>query len=634
VTSNLISLGELEWRRKRFKEADVLYRDALAQAQKTNDRATIAAVYVDMALNFRDSGRLADAATQSQQALQTARDIGARPLEAQALYARAEVARAQGQPAEALTNYVTGEKTLHAAMSPELAWRLAFGRGQALETLGRDEDALAAFRQSVMVIENIRSQLREERFRASFLEDKFQVYVALVQLLLKLKRLDDAFTYSEKLRARSYVDLLNRGAPPLRNEGQRQTEIALRGRIRQLQRAIEHETSKPPQEQRSHALELFSSELGEAERGYQNWLDDLSRTDPRYATIRALKVPSSGEVKQMLSADTALVEYVLGEDSLTTFLVTRGKLQAKTFPLRATDLYAKVELLRDLMLRRDDEWRQPAASLYRILIAPIEQAGWLDSIHRLYIVPHGILHYVPFAALPRGSDKTGQFLVDKYVVAYLPAASALVLGERKSESRQALFALAPARSRLQYAQQEIKEVAQSFSSNNRLLVGKQATEYEFKRVASRYQILHLATHGYFNKLNPLFSAVELEPDVHDDGRLEVHEILGLQLHADLVTLSACDTAMGGGYFADVPAGDDLVGLTRAFLFAGSASVLASLWEVDDRSGSLLMGNFYRDLRLEDKAQALAKAQRYMLRHGGRYAHPYFWAPFILVGQMN
>jgi len=219
-------------------------------------------------------------------------------------------------------------------------------------------------------------------------------------------------------------------------------------------------------------------------------------------------------------------------------------------------------------------------------------------------------------------------------VAYLPAASALVFGERKSESRQALFALAPARSRLQYAQQEVREVAESFSSNNRLMVGKQATEYEFKLQASRYQILHLATHGYFNKLNPLFSAVELEPDAHDDGQLEVHEILGLQLHADLVTLSACDTAMGGGYFTDVPAGDDLVGLTRAFLFAGSASVLASLWEVDDRSGSLLMGNFYRDLRLEDKAQALAEAQRYMLRHGGRYAHPYFWAPFILVGQMN
>jgi CHAT domain-containing protein len=634
VTSNLISLGELEWRRKRLHEADVLYRDALAQAQKTNDRVTIAAVYVDMALNSRDSGRLADAATQSQGALQAARDIGAHPLEAQALYAIGEVARAQGQPAEALTNYVAGEETLGAATSPELAWRLSFGRGQVLETLGRDEEALAALRQSVIVIESIRDQLRQERFRASFLEDKFQVYIALVRLLLKLNRLDDAFTYAEKLHARSYLDLLNRGAPPLRSESQRQTELALRGRIRQLQHAIESESAKPPQEQRSHALELFSNELGEAERGYQNWLDDLFRTDPRYASIRTLKVHSSGEVQQMLSVDTALVEYVVGEAGLTIFVVTQGKLQAKMVPIRAADLYAKVELLRDLISRRDDEWRQPALGLYKVLITPAEQAGWLDGVHRLYIVPHGILHYVPFGALPRSSNKTGQFLVDKYAVAFLPAASALAFGERKSETRQALFALAPARSHLQYAQQEAREVAESFSSNNRLLVGKQATEYEFKREASQYQILHLATHGNFNKLNPLFSAVELEPDVHDDGQLEVYEILSLQLHADLVTLSGCNTAMGGGYFADVPAGDDLVGLTRAFLLAGSASVLASLWEVDDRSTPLLMSSFYGDLHSEDKAQALAKAQRYMLRHGGRYAHPYFWAPFILVGQMN
>ena len=634
VTSNLISLGELEWRRKRYHEADALYRDALARAQKTNDLATIATIYVDMALNSRNSNRLTEAAAESQRALEAARGIEARPLEAQALYARAEVARAQGQPTEALTNYVAGEEALQAAMSPELAWRLAFGRGQALQTLGRDEEALAAFRQSVMVIENIRSQLREERFRASFLEDKFQVYVALVQLLLKLKRLDEAFTYSEKLRARSYVDLLNRGTPPLPSEGQRQTEIALRGRIRRLQHAIESESAKPSQEQRSNALDLFSNELGEAERGYQNWMDDLTRTDPKYASIRALKVPSSGEVQQMLSDDGALVEYVVGEENLTIFVLTRSKLQAKTVPFRATALYAKVELLRDLMLRRDDDWRQSAASLYRILIAPIEQAGWLDSIHRLYIVPHGILDYIPFAALPRSSDKADPLLVEKYVVAYVPAASTLVFGQRKSETAQALFALAPARSHLQYAQQEVQQAAKSFSSNSRVLVGKQATEYDFKLQASRYQILHLATHGYFNKLNPLFSAVELESDIHDDGRLEVHEILGLQLHADLVTLSACDTAMGGGYFADVPAGDDLVGLTRAFLFAGSASVLASLWEVDDRSGALLMGNFYRALRSEDKAQALAEAQRYLLRHGGHYAHPYFWAPFILVGQTN
>ena len=115
--------------------------------------------------------------------------------------------------------------------------------------------------------------------------------------------------------------------------------------------------------------------------------------------------------------------------------------------------------------------------------------------------------------------------------------------------------------------------------------------------------------------------------------LEVHEILGLKLSSDLVTLSACQTGMGSGFVAEIPAGDDFVGLTRAFLQAGSASVLATLWEVDDLSTVNLMNNFYR--RLEepgvnrDKAVALAEAQR-ALRSTSKYEHPYYWAPFILV----
>ena len=131
--------------------------------------------------------------------------------------------------------------------------------------------------------------------------------------------------------------------------------------------------------------------------------------------------------------------------------------------------------------------------------------------------------------------------------------------------------------------------------------------------------LHLATHGYFNRFNPLLSGLELESDAKEDGRLEVHEILGLRLAARLVVLSACDTALGGGYFAEVPSGDDIVGLTRAFLFAGSPSVVASLCAVNDRSTMGLMKGFYGKLDAADKATALAGAQRDLVARGGRYA---------------
>jgi CHAT domain-containing protein len=165
-------------------------------------------------------------------------------------------------------------------------------------------------------------------------------------------------------------------------------------------------------------------------------------------------------------------------------------------------------------------------------------------------------------------------------------------------------------------------------------VGNEATESVFKNSAHNYQVLHLATHGYFNKLNPLLSGLQLEPDEANDGLLEVHEILELKLESDLVTLSACETGLGSGFFAEIPAGDDFVGMTRAFLQVGSAAVLATLWAVDDQSTVILMKSFYRNLDAAgvngDKATALVNAQK-ILRDSNTYQHPYYWAPFILMG---
>jgi CHAT domain-containing protein len=316
-----------------------------------------------------------------------------------------------------------------------------------------------------------------------------------------------------------------------------------------------------------------------------------------------------------------------------------------------------VELLRDLIMRgAGSDWQAPAASLHQSLVAPIEKEGWLAGVRDLYIVPHAVLHYVPFAVLPRGKESGARLMVSDYVIAYLPAAAALVYGNGNGERGASVLAMAPTRPGLQFSRQEATAVAGLFPKDRLLLVGSRATESAFKSSAARYEVLHLATHGYFNKFNPLLSGLELEPDGREDGRLEVHEILGLRLSARLVVLSACDTALGGGYFAEVPAGDDIVGLTRAFLFAGSPSVIASLWAVNDQSTMRLMGAFYGQLlgtngvkadaarglpglsavegSPADRATALAEAQRALLARGGRYAHPYFWGAFVLVGQMK
>ncbi len=635
IALNLIALGNLEWRRKRFNEAAALYRDALARASEMNDRAGTARARIQLTFTYRDLGQLEQAAKEAKQAHEIARAIEARPLEIEALYAQGEVARARTNHEEALKYFSSGEGIGRETADPELIWRLAYGRGQSLEALQRNEEALAAYQSAVKTIESVRSELREERFRAGYIEDKYQVYVALVELLLKLKRVNDAFGFAERLRAHSYLELLDRGQPPIRSEVQRQTEATLRSRIRQLQRQIEEESSKPRPEQKRNAFELFSKELAEAESTYQNFLDDLLTSDPTYASVRALRVPTTIEVQQQLPSGTALIEYILAEDNLIIFVVTSDRLHASTVPIRSADLQAKVELLRELMLRKGtNEWRLPSASLYKTLIEPIAAAGLLRDVDRLFLVPHATLHYVPFAALLHHSGKRSRVLIDNYTLAYLPAAATLVYGADQSGNAKSVLALAPANTRLIYARQESHDISTFFPNQHKVLVGSQATESSFKRLAGQYDVIHLATHGYFNKLNPLLSGVILEPDAHEDGRMEVHEILGLKLKAKLVTLSACDTALGSGYFAEIPAGDDFIGLTRAFLFAGAPSVLASLWEVNDRSALTLMHSFYNHLRETDKATALARAQRSMRTRSGPYRHPYFWSSFVLVGEMN
>jgi CHAT domain-containing protein len=242
-----------------------------------------------------------------------------------------------------------------------------------------------------------------------------------------------------------------------------------------------------------------------------------------------------------------------------------------------------------------------------------------------------MLNYLPFALLPLDSDRD-ELLIDRYMLSYLPAAAVLSEESLLKEATGPLLAMAPLTTGLRFAREEASSIVEIFQPDTQLLLGSDATESAFKVNARDYKILHLATHGFFNKKNPLLSGLQLEADDGNDGRLEVHEILALSLDAQLVTLSACQTGLGSGFFNDIPAGDEFVGLTRAFLLAGSHSVLATLWEVDDRSTVDLMKGFYEHLKTTgSKAAALSLVQREM-RSSKEFKHPYYWAPFVLVGQ--
>jgi CHAT domain-containing protein len=633
VTRNLLALGHLQALRGDFDAASENYRSAIERARESGEMALWSHGLTLLAESLGERQKSAEAGEAAQRALDLARETGAVALEARALFTLAQLDRQRNETETALSGYRQCLSLLDNAPDAELEWRVHYGMGLALASRGELLPAIESLLESVRLIEGVRNRLEQERFRAGYVQDKYQVYTDLVRLQLEAGHKEAAFMSAERLRSRSYIDLVDNRLSPALDEPEDQLEFALKARILALRRALAEEHNLAQPDQRQQAMQVYSAELLEAEQDYQAFLDDRGRSRPSSQRDR---VPSYAEVGGRLAADEALLEFVVGTDRVMLFVLTRDQLSTRVIPLRREDLDNKVELVRNLISRRGDKrWQKPAASLSKALLSSLSGDDAMQRIRHIYLVPHGTLNYLPFALLPLGADD-GRRMIERFNLAYLPTAAALFEGRPRGDESGGLLAMAPERSRLLHAGAEARAIGELFKDESRALVGAAATESAFKREASRYRMLHLATHGYFNKFNPMLSGLELESDEANDGQLELHEILGLQLQADLVTLSACETALGSGHFAEIPAGDDFVGLTRAFLYAGSTSVMATLWEVDDASTLELMKLFYSGLTgtasNEDKAAALASAQRALLT-STKYRHPYFWAPFVLVGEM-
>jgi CHAT domain-containing protein len=329
------------------------------------------------------------------------------------------------------------------------------------------------------------------------------------------------------------------------------------------------------------------------------------------------------DIQSLVDPNTTLVEYFVTEDRLLVFIITHDTFETIAVDVSQDDLTQTITAFRDFA-SLDDPYPASLKQLYTWLIAPLK-----DKLKTPVtgVIPHGTLHYLPFAALTHGE----RYLGDEYSLFTLPSASALrFIQEKRKPPTNTILALGnptinePGFAPLKFAQQEVETIANLFGEQP--LVSDFATESALRSQAGNVGIVHLAAHGQYNASNPLFSVIYLADDQEQDGRLEVNEIYGLDLtkSTDLVVLSACETQVGA-----VSAGDEVIGMTRAFLYAGTPTVIASLWKVDDQATTLLMEQFYKHLREGmGKAQALQAAQRELR---AEYPHPYYWAAFVLTG---
>jgi CHAT domain-containing protein len=486
------------------------------------------------------------------------------------------------------------------------------------------------------ISEKVADDARVDEFLASFVESEIQqVFHLLIEILVAQDRPEEAFDYAERARARMILQQL--GNPRLRPERNADPRLvseaeALRVGIADLERQAAFTSAAE--------RERLSSDLRHARQRYQSLLVRLKVSNRRYDARLRVEPLSAARVRAELPPDTTLVSYfVSSAGPIHAWVLDREALQYLPLPVGPEQLRRAVCWAEEVgrgagdrsALRLDPRCQAESASaeeLYEGLITALPGTG-LHS--RLILIPHGDLHYIPFAALR--NPRSGRFLIEDHTLIYTPSASALrylrtletpvagralVLGDPASEAtgRRALAA----------AKKEATFMAHLFGTEP--MLGCQAKECLLQELGGQVDLLHIAAHGIYEPEDPLFSRLGLAPSQGYDGNLEVHEILsGLDLSGvNLVVLAACSTAAG-----ERSGGDDVVGLTRAFLYAGSPGVISALWAIDDDASALLMGELYSGLLVGGSAaEALRQAQLAMLRTQS-YRAPYFWAAFSLTG---
>lgn len=626
--SALVALEECE-------EAEESLAGAAALFEEAGNTTMLSGVMLEMASLQAVRGDLGEALTTAQRVLDLLAGAD-RPV--QQTYAHLRLADLLTDLDEVEWHLLQARRLADPLGLPQLRYRLNERLGRLRLLQGRNEEARVLLEAAVEEIEHLRDTVAQETMRASFLRDKTAAYEDLLCLHLGRDGGGDAqaaFVVAERAKSRALVDLLT-GVAKKRPDAAKDPELA--ARLQELQADLNA---------------TYSLMLGGATNGRGVALQDLhDRAVVLEAEIGRLRLQSTNassdpfatpevaleDVSERIPSDVALLAYHVVGDEILAFVVAGGG-------VRVARRLGTVSAVRRLSRKLAVQWdrfragrefagrhaallersaRQILAALHGELMAPLEpllETGFhspneTGRTRRIVVVPHGPLHQVPFHALFDGE----RYLLERLEVSYAPSATVYALcQERTSQGSGRALAFGVEDPSIPAAATEARAVAECIPGAQ-ARVGEQATLAALREQVPGCDILHLACHGLFRADNPMFSSLKLH-----DGWLTAADAIDLDLPGALVTLSACESGRG-----EVIGGDEVLGLTRAFLGAGAATLVVSLWLAQDETTAELMGNWYERLRGGMGRAAALRAAQLEVRE--RYPHPYYWAPFVLIGE--
>lgn len=633
----LLQLGTVARSRHRLPEAEDFYRRALAEYEAVARQSLgVAEALLNLGEVVAARGNPVSAEDLLRRTLAISEDTAAQGgLSARVLSALGYLAAGRGDWETACGFYARAldiQEKLSPGSTP-LAKSL-HGMATAMRAQGRQQEAGDLFRRAIDTIEQQRSRLGgSEDIKALFASGYVDLYSDYVQLLVDLRRPREAFDVLERSRARSLLTLMAERDLVIEDEVPPQLERERRSVDAEYERT-RTTLDRLSVEKGASEIERLTSRLREL-REMQNEISaKIRETSPRLADLRDPRPLDAQGVQANLDPGTAFLAYSVGKEKTLLFVLTAAGAGVRTIPipLGAAQLRERIDRWRRLAERTvpPAEFFREARALYDLLLRPAEPH--IRLARRLLISPDGPLHQLPFAALRRGQS----YMAEWKPLSLVPSGTlyAQMTRSRESGAYATDFAafgdpLAAGLDRLPATRHEVETIARLFP-RSAVHLGEQATEERAKAVGKGVRYVHFASHGLIDAHLPLDSALALSGPAapgedRDNGRLHAWEIIErVRLDADLVTLSACRSAVGTEL-----AGEGLIGLTRAFHYAGARSVLASLWSVGDKSTFVLMAGVYRFLKSGlSKDEALRRAQTDAIRRGH---HPVRWAAFQLYG---
>jgi CHAT domain-containing protein len=562
-------------------------------------------------------------------------------------------------------------------------WQALTSAGESYVALNRNDLARESFLEAISSIEKLREKTTGgERGQQRFFENKVSPYYAMVELSIKQQNVSEALVYAERAKGRVLLDVLSSGRVNI-DKAMTREEVAKDQTLTNNLNALNTQISRLKYSSNSAELSELTVRLEKARLEYEGFQAGLYAAHPELKVQRGkAHTFNIDEAARLLSDDrTALFEYVVGEKNSYLFVITKGTAPAKptlnVYPLnlKGKELAEASERFRERVAARDLTIKTLGQKLYDQLIKPAEKQ--LKGVNKIVIVPDGSLWDLPFQALHRGQKG---YLLEDFAVSYAPSLSVLremnrkgnefrlarmnpqTLGARNVRTSLAnssnfvpeLLALgnpvlnveAVAKTSvlrsgeslgpLPSAELEANTLGKLYGrARSKVLIGKEATEEEVKADAGKYRLLHFATHAILDDRNPMYSHIMLSPtgdNSREDGLLEAWELMNLDLRAEMVVLSACQTARGR-----VGAGEGMIGMSWSLFVAGSPTVVVSQWKVDSASTAELMIEFHRNLLRRGTVNKLAMTKAEALREAalkllhGQYNHPAYWAGFVLIG---